>query len=111
MTGYFTKTPPIKVVLDKRYYNMLIQSLITNERITDGQFSEIANRLKTKLLTYSVPKEEVDNITIDIRLYNNEAARLIEQLLFLYEQNVKVDSDYYSALVKIREERKKQREE
>ena len=28
MTGFASKTPPVKVVVDKQYFNMLIQVLI-----------------------------------------------------------------------------------
>ena len=33
MTGFASKTPPVKVVVDKQYFNMLIQVLTKIEKI------------------------------------------------------------------------------
>ena len=78
MTGFASKTPPVKVVVDKQYFNMLIQVLTTLEKIEEDE-KEIyrVKKLKEKILTYSIPREENEKTLIDMRFFVNEASTLI----------------------------------
>ena len=93
MTGFASKTPPVKVVVDKQYFNMLIQVLTTLEKIEEDE-KEIyrVKKLKEKILTYSIPREE------------NEKT-LIGKLMFLFEKNIDVEANYFEVLEKIRTSR------
>jgi hypothetical protein len=103
MTGFMSKTPPVKVVVDKDYFNMLIQVLVTTEKIeVDEKEKNRVRKLKEKILTYSVPKEEDGTTLIDIRFFVNEASTLISKLMFLFESRIEIEADYYSVLEKVR---------
>lgn len=103
MTGFASKTPPVKVVVDKQYFNMLIQVLTTLEKIEEDE-KEIyrVKKLKEKILTYSIPREENGETLIDMRFFVNEASTLIGKLMFLFEQNIEVEVNYFEVLQKIR---------
>ena len=63
----------------------------------------IAEKLKDKLLTYSVPRTNDDGIQfVDVRFFPNEASDMIWQLLLRAEKNIDID-DYYSTLLQNRE--------
>ena len=102
--AYTKRIPPIKLMLTIKEYNNLIEVLtqnINNEK--DKTILELANLTKEKLLKYSVPRHnEENNIEIDIRLYINEAADIISQLLRYLSSRVK-DINYYDVLLKVRE--------
>ena len=68
----------------------------------------LPKKLKDKILTYSVPKEkDEDGIEyVDIRFYTKEASDMIWQLLSTTDR-VNEDIDYYSILLKNKEEQKK----
>jgi len=52
MTGYTHRTPPVKVVVDKQYFNMLIQVLTTTEKMEEDEKElERIKKLKEKILT------------------------------------------------------------
>lgn len=103
MTGFFSKTPPVKIVVDKDYFNMLIQVLVTTEKIeTDEKVKDRIKKLKEKILTYSVPREEDGNTLIDIRFFVNEASTLINELMFLFETRIEIEADYFEVLQKVR---------
>ena len=102
--AYTKRIPPIKLMLTIKEYNNLIEVLtqnINNEK--DKTILELATLTKEKLLKYSVPRNNDDNnIEIDIRLYINEAADIISQLLTYLSSRVK-DINYYDVLLKVRE--------
>lgn len=110
MSGYPNRVPPIKLVFDTDYYNMIIQVLRNNEKIGDENIQLKATKLKEKLLTYSVPREDENNIEVDVRLYNNEASQIIYQLMYFFEKDINVEEDYFSALKTIREKKFKKQE-
>jgi len=103
MTGYTHRTPPVKVVVDKQYFNMLIQVLTTTEKMEEDEKElERIKKLKEKILTYSIPREENGNTLIDMRFFVNEASTLIGKLMFLFERNIEVEADYFEVLQKVR---------
>ena len=108
---YPTRTPSVKLNVNIDVFNSLIERLTKNEKSSDKSEDIVisATKLKEKLLTYSVPRtDENEETTIDIRFYPNEASSIITQLLISDNRDV-VETDYYSVLLRIRDERMKQR--
>lgn len=104
MGGYPNRVPPIKLIFDIDYYNLIIQLLINNEKVSDENIKSKSISLKEKLLIYSVPKKIAnDKIEIDIRLYNNESSQLIYQLMYYLKNYINVENNYFDALTTIRE--------
>ena len=105
-----TRDPSVKISLDKELFNILVGILDFNSQIKldDESFSNTANKLKDKLLTYSVPRiNDNGEEYIDIRFFPNEASDMIWQLMIRNEPSNN-DEDYYSILINNREQRKKQ---
>lgn len=101
--AYSQKIPPIKMVLKISEYNDLIEVLSKNiEELEDLEEKKLANLTKEKLLKYSVPRQRDNDVNIDVRLYINEAADIISQLL-LYLNSRLEKIDYYQVLLKVRE--------
>jgi len=104
------KVPSVKLVLGRNLFNKLLGILEFNEnlKIEDENFSGIAKKLKDKILTYSVPKEKDDEGVeyVDIRFFTKEASDMIWQLLSTTDR-VNENIDYYSILLKNKEEQKK----
>ena len=104
-----TRDPSVKISLDKELFNILVGILDFNSQIKldDESFSNTANKLKDKLLTYSVPRiNDNGEEYIDIRFFPNEASDMIWQLMIRNEPSNN-DEDYYSILISNREQRKK----
>ena len=75
------RIPPIKIKVDIRSYNFLVEILSIHAERNDERLSKKSGKLKDKLLRYAVPFETEDKETlIDVRFYNNEAEDLIEIL-------------------------------
>lgn len=102
--AYVKRVPPIKLILTKKEYNTLIGILTKNiDENDDATARELASNTKEKLLKYSIPHELNENdVEIDIRLYLNEAADIITELL-LYNIKRINEINYYEVLKKIRE--------
>lgn len=102
--AYVKRVPPIKLILTQREYNTLIGVLHKNSEEIDADVNkDLAILTKEKLLKFSIPHEKgSDFIEIEVRLYLNEAADIISQLL-LYISNKTKEVDYYQVLAKIRE--------
>lgn len=103
------RTPSVKLILGRNLFNKLLGILEFNEnlKIEDENFSGIAKKLKDKILTYSVPKEKDEEGIeyVDIRFFTKEASDMIWQLLSTTDR-VNEDIDYYSILLKNKEEQK-----
>lgn len=102
------RKPSIKVSLDKDLFNKLIGVLDLNIELNvdDEDFSLIANKLKDKLLTYSVPKvNDKGEEYVDIRFFPNEASDMIWQLL-IRNESIDDTEDFYAILINNREQRK-----
>lgn len=98
------RKPSVQLTLDKTLFNKLVSMLELNiqANINDENLSVIAEKLKAKMLTYSVPRVNDDDIEfVDVRYFPNEASDMIWQLLVRIEQE-ELD-DYYSVLIKNRE--------
>ena len=106
-----TRDPSVKISLDKELFNILVGILDFNSQIKldDESFSNTANKLKDKLLTYSVPRiNDNGEEYVDIRFFPNEASDMIWQLLIRNESLDDNTKDFYSILINNREQRKKQ---
>jgi len=58
---------------------------------------------KEKLLKYSIPRKKDENtIEIDVRLYVNESADIISQLLYNIGKKI-TEVNYYQVLLKVRD--------
>lgn len=98
------RKPSVQLTLDKTLFNKLVSMLELNiqANIDDENLSSIAEKLKAKMLTYSVPRINDDDVEfVDVRYFPNEASDMIWQLLVRIEQ-VELQ-DYYSVLIKNRE--------
>ena len=105
------RKPSIKVSIDKDLFNKLIGVLDLNIELNvdEEDFSLVANKLKDKLLTYSVPRvNDKEEEYVDIRFFPNEASDIIWQLLIRNESLVDNTKDFYFILINNREQRKKQ---
>ena len=102
--AYVKRVPPIKLILTKSEYNILIGVLTRNYDASDNEdVKELAKMTKEKLLKYSLPhNNEENNVEIDVRLYLNEAADIISQLL-LNIGKITNEINYYQVLLKVRE--------
>jgi len=104
--AYQSRTPSVKLTLENELFNQLVSILNVNSNIglEEENFSQIAEKLKNKLLTYSVPRTNDDGIQfVDVRFFPNEASDMIWQLLLLAGKYIEVDNDYYSSLIQNRE--------
>ena len=102
---YEARKPSSKLVLEKELFNQLIYILDKNIQVNleEENFSKIAEKLKSKLLSYSVPRTDENGINyVDVRFFPNEASDMIWQLLIQAEKNGMIE-DYYSTLIKNRE--------
>lgn len=100
-------TPSVKMVVTKDLFNRLVGILDSNAKlnIEDDNLSANAEKLRNKLLTYSVPREKEDKSEIvDIRFFPNEASNLIWQLLLNIDSD-ELDEDYLETLKEYREKR------
>lgn len=102
--AYSKRIPPIKLMLTIKEYNNLIGILTNNiEELQENELKELAALTKDKLLRYSIPKEiENDKVEIETRLYINEAADIISELLSYLNSRIK-EIDYYQVLLKVRD--------
>lgn len=104
-----SRTPPIQLIISKSLFNKLVGILEKNIKLNDNQeeFSSIANALKEKLLTYSVPRTYDNDTTqyVEIRFFHREASNMIWQLLAVAEYYLGTQ-DYYEILLKNRENKK-----
>ena len=103
--AYQSRKPSSKLVLEKELFNQLISILDKNIKVNieEENFSKIAERLKDKLLVYSVPRTNESGINfVDVRFFPNEASDMIWQLLIQTEKSDE-EEDYYSTLIKNRE--------
>lgn len=99
--SYQTRTPSTKLTLDRNLYNELLGILDINieMKIEDENFSTIAEKLKNKIMQYSVPRINEEGIEyVDVRFFPSEASDMIWQLLIRSEKNDSV-KDYYSELL------------
>lgn len=104
MTGFQSKVPPVRVVVDEQYFNLIIQILTNVEKIlnTEKEIEQV-KKLKDKILKYSIIRQDEDMTLIDMRFFINEASLLIEKMMFLFENKIEIEADYFELLKQIKE--------
>lgn len=108
--AYQTRKPPIRIVVDVDDFNNILELVSIVAVKGDERKSKIAEKMKSKLLRYSVPHtDENGETTIDIRFFNNEAEELIYFLTAILDY--KPETNYYEVLIKVREKYKKFQED
>ena len=104
-----TREPSVKLIVDKSLFNKLLGILDfnINLHVEDNNFSKDAEKLKNKLMTYTVPRtNEEKNIQIaDIRFFPNEAGMMIKQLLIRASSYIE-EENYYEVLLDNRSSRR-----
>lgn len=100
-----TRMPSVKLTLEKELFNQLVAILDCNIKLNveSENFSVVAKKLKDKILQYSVPRtNEEDMEFVDVRFFPNEASDMIWQLLLRADKNETVE-DSFSILINNRE--------
>jgi len=103
-----TRIPSVQLSLCNNLFNQLVGILDFNIKmnIEDEKFSTTAEKLKNKLLMYSVPRINDENVEfVDVRFFPNEASDMIWQLLLRAEKN-DISEDFYVKLIENRENKK-----
>ena len=99
-----SRVPSTKLTLDKDGFNQLVSILEhnINSKIEDNNFSKIAEKLKDKLLKYSVPRTNENNEEyVDVRFFPSESSEIIWQLL-VHIPKINIVNDYYLSLIENR---------
>jgi len=105
---YSTRKPSVQLTIDTDFFNKLVSILNFNKstNIDDENFSAVAEKLKNKLLRYSVPRvNDEGKEFVDVRFFPNEAGDMIWQLL-AWGNDISIEEDYFSILKQNREETK-----
>ena len=105
---YSTRKPSVQLTVDTNFFNKLVGILDFNEKtkIEDENFSAVAEKLKNKLLRYSVPRiNDEEKEFVDVRFFPNEAGDMIWQLL-AWGNDINIEEDYFSILKQNREDKK-----
>ena len=105
---YSTRKPSVQLTIDTDFFNKLVSILNFNNatNIDDENFSAVAEKLKNKLLRYSVPRvNDEGKEFVDVRFFPNEAGDMIWQLL-AWGNDIEIQEDYFSILKQNREDKK-----
>ncbi len=105
---YSTRKPSVQLTIDTDFFNKLVSILNFNNatNIDDENFSAVAEKLKNKLLRYSVPRvNDEGKEFVDVRFFPNEAGDMIWQLL-AWGNDINIEEDYFSILKQNREDKK-----
>lgn len=105
---YSTRKPSVQLTIDTDFFNKLVSILKFNNatNIDDENFSAVAEKLKNKLLRYSVPRvNDEGKEFVDVRFFPNEAGDMIWQLL-AWGNDINIEEDYFSILKQNREDKK-----
>lgn len=105
---YSTRKPSVQLTIDTDFFNKLVSILNFNNatNIDDENFSAVAEKLKNKLLRYSVPRvNDEGKKFVDVRFFPNEAGDMIWQLL-AWGNDINIEEDYFSILKQNREDKK-----
>lgn len=106
------KTPPIKLRVDKSFYNLIIEILSKNEGVSADNIDKRATKLKEKLLKYPRIYTVEDRDVVSMGFFPGEASDMIDQLLVYLAVNYEIalDTDYYSILAERNKEVKTEEE-
>ncbi len=102
------RKPSAGLIVDVPFFNKMLGILDfhINTKINDENFSLVAEKLKSKILRYSVPRvNDYGEEFVDIRFFPNESVNMIWQLL-VWAKDPNSSEDYFSILKQTREDRK-----
>ena len=102
--SYKNKKPPMTLVITKNKFNMLVQQLVEYEKVNED--TEKIVSIKNKLLKYSMPFGENEDIKISIRFFPDGASNLLSILISNLNE-IDLEDDYYNMLLENREAYKK----
>lgn len=99
------RKPPVRITLDTPLFNEMVSLLNENSKlkIDDNNFSLLAEKLKSKLLTYSLPIINEDGETfVEVGFFPYEASAMIWQLLIRKDRKINIQ-DFYTVLLQNRD--------
>ena len=100
--AYSTKIPSLKVKASIDSFNKLLEVLTIQSENKDENISKKANKLKEKLLKFSIPREENEETFVDIRFYQNEVMDMFHILFDVIKEEAGYETDYYKILLENR---------
>ena len=109
--AYSSKIPSIKVKTSIDKFNKLVEILNIQSGSSDEYISKKSDKLKNKLLKYSVPKEDGEEKFVDIRFYQNEVLDMLKILFDGVKDEVEPETDYYQILLETKQQFNKTDEE
>lgn len=106
--AFQTRKPPVRIMVDIERFNSLVELVSIVAERGEERKSQYAQKMKDKLLRYSIPRtDENGETTIDIRFFNNEAQDLISFLVATLD--IRTETNYYEVLTKVRESYKNEK--
>lgn len=109
--AYSSKIPSIKVKTSIDKFNKLVEILNIQSGSSDEYISKKSDKLKNKLLKYSVPKEDGEEKFVDIRFYQNEILDMFKIVFDGVKDEVEPETDYYQILLEAKQQFNKTDEE
>ena len=109
--AYSSKIPSIKVKTSIDKFNKLVEILNIQSGSSDEYISKKSDKLKNKLLKYSVPKEDGEEKFVDIRFYQNEILDMFKIVFDGVKDEVEPETDYYQILLETKQQFNKTDEE
>lgn len=100
---YSKRIPPIKIKLSIYEFNVLVEMLTNMIDYENESISKKSEKMKDKLLRYSVPIIENEDTIVDIRCYPNEIVDLFYILFYGAGDGMEVETNYFDVLMKVRE--------
>lgn len=108
--AYSKRIPPIKIKLSIDEFNILVEMLNNMIGWKEESISKKSEKMKDKLLRYSVPiTDENEETFIDIRCYQNEIVDLFYILFYGAGEGMTIETNYYDVLVRVREKIKEEK--
>lgn len=108
--AYSSKIPSLKVKTSIDSFNKLVEVLSVQSNCIDENIVKKSIKLKNKLLKYSIPKNENEEVFVDIRFYQNEVLDLFHILFDAIKDDIKYETNYYNLLLESRDKFKNNNE-
>lgn len=98
---YTKKLPQIKICMDVKKYNILLELISQGVNNEDKAIKEKSLKMKNKLLRFSVPIENnTENTEIKSLFYIDEITDILE--IILITTKTQATENYYDSLLKLR---------
>lgn len=98
---YTKKLPQIKICMDVKKYNILLELISQGVNNEDKAIKEKSLKMKNKLLRFSVPIENnTENTEIKSLFYIDEITDILE--IILITTKTQATENYYDILLKLR---------